>query len=341
MSKNRSVSWDFIRQNLIFFAAHRIDFLIVGEVAIQFHVSGCCVESLSIWFRPTPENKALLVSAIRELHPRSGGRQRPISLEVSSLQAGVPYLCDVEGGSLLLVDALPGLDYDRAFQDADDLALADVSVRVLSFKDLETTLALPQVHRSLAICLDILRRDRWPPLRIPIEFFPCGMFYDAGDHASCEDWYGKHLKALGELPLHRMVEQDAEIYRLLLLPTFTRPLCVRIEHRPAETRLMAARLSGRGGYEPGVVDKKQERLVKQAEWERARQILARPALWQTPRQNSRHYTLDGTVWVLEHARPGLHRGKRESCPATTSEIQRAGRLLLELAGNGFADAELD
>jgi hypothetical protein len=328
--KRRAVSWDFIERALRLLATHRVDFLVVGEVATQFHASGWCTETLSLWFRPTPDNKERLASAIRELVPRSRGRHRPISLAVSSFQVGIPLFCEVECGSLLLVDALPGLDYHRSFQHADILELTGATIHVISFMDLKTTLALPQDHPCLNVPLDVLRQDRGPPLRIPIEFFPCSMFHDAGDHSSREDWFGKHLRAFGERPLYVLAEQGAEIFRFISMPTFDKPLCIRIENSPAGGRLWSARLSGRGGYEPGIIEETRERPLNSSNWARTRKMLEQSSLWMTRKRDLRKSSLDGTAWILEYARPGLHRGRYGDCPETSTELRQTWEMLMKI-----------
>jgi hypothetical protein len=333
----KGVPWDFIEQTLRLLSAHHVDFLVVGEVCAMLQTAWPSTRTLSLWFRPTDENRHRLVEVLRTLRPRSSGRRRPILITEATLQTGEPLFCEMESGSVLLVAQLPGLVYEQALAQSDELFLSPFVIRVLSFADLEQTAELPPYHPLLDLPWGMRGSYRGPPFRVPGHLFPGHMFRDAGEHASAEDRYGHALRTLGEPVLTPSVQSGLESYRFLWLRTWGKPLCVRIESGPAGKRLVAGRLSGRGGYDLGAVEARHERALSQAEWDAAQQRLERSTLWMTP--PPAYEVVDGAVWLLEHARPGLHRGRCENSPAETSELHQAGTLLLNLAGKALVEPQ--
>lgn len=79
-------------------------------------------------------------------------------------------------------------------------------------------------------------------------------------------WYPKHWRAAGEPSLYlasRAPGASAQrTYRFTWLPTFQSPVIIRIAQAgEGRMRLTATRLSGQGGYEPGQVAARVERLL--------------------------------------------------------------------------------
>ena len=90
--------------------------------------------------------------------------------------------------------------------------------------------------------------------RQPALFFP--LLDERKDLSSFDElWYSKHLEAMGESSLWKLSQRDrdATVYRLLWLPSFHHPVCVRIATTGGGTKLHARVLDGKGGYEPGRV----------------------------------------------------------------------------------------
>ena len=79
--------------------------------------------------------------------------------------------------------------------------------------------------------------------RSPARFFPEEIFGEFVD-----DWYSKHLDAMGEPSLLALSQRDRDVtvYRLLWLPSFDHPVCVRIERRRwSESSRQGPRRQGR------------------------------------------------------------------------------------------------
>ncbi len=85
-------------------------------------------------------------------------------------------------------------------------------------------------------------------------FFPSNLFHADDEHnAFISNWYGKHLAAMQEPALWEMAQSpDTHAYRFLWLRTFHQPIAVRLlVNRDGSGVLIAKRLDGMGGYEPG------------------------------------------------------------------------------------------
>ena len=69
-----------------------------------------------------------------------------------------------------------------------------------------------------------------------------------------EEWFGKHLAAMGEEPLwsQPLPDQANMVLRVLFLPTFDNPSMMRVTFfRTGNANYVFKQLSGMGGYEPG------------------------------------------------------------------------------------------
>ena len=85
-------------------------------------------------------------------------------------------------------------------------------------------------------------------------FFPDRIFgRDQEENDFVVEWYSKHLRAMKEPSLWKLAQNDrsAVVYRFLWLPTFDRPVSVRLVKSGESALLDAVELDGRGGYEPG------------------------------------------------------------------------------------------
>src|SRR5262249_41516571 len=84
-------------------------------------------------------------------------------------------------------------------------------------------------------------------LRPPTRYFPKLAFGEEADAADfVTDWYSSHLRAMGEPSLWVLSRKDsgATVYRLLWLPSFHHPVCVRISRAAGGARLHVKVLDG-------------------------------------------------------------------------------------------------
>ena len=125
--------------------------------------------------------------------------------------------------------------------------------------------------------------------------------------ADREEWYGKHLRALGEHPLCDSAGVPAEVYRLTWLPSFHPTVVVRIERTLSAYILIAKAESGAGGYEPGHLARDTTYTLGEGERAEFVSLLSAADFWTVPTTPppDRLGGFDGAQWVLE----GLGRGR--------------------------------
>jgi hypothetical protein len=161
-------------------------------------------------------------------------------------------------------------------------------------------------------------------------------------------WYSKHLKAAGEPRIEPTGREDDEVYRLLVLPSFTSTIVVRVERLGNQITYTTKRLSGAGGYEPGEIEWQADGTMPNADWTELKRLLLTGDFWSQPSQDALDRLrrerceqgdesacwmgLDGTTFVLEGADPSRYqlvdRWKEFEPP-----LESAVELLLAISGN--------
>ena len=138
-------------------------------------------------------------------------------------------------------------------------------------------------------------------------FFPAGAFSERQDLGFRDEWYSKHLAAMGEpsLPALAQRDRDATVYRLLWLPSFHHPVCVRIERTGEGARLHAKVLDGKGGYEPGQIAIDRILTLDAEQWNHLDRLLQEAAFWEMPTQLEDDGGCDGDQLIVE----GVNGGK--------------------------------
>ena len=140
-------------------------------------------------------------------------------------------------------------------------------------------------------------------------------------------WYLKHFRAAGEPPLDGRAA--GATWRFTWLRSFHAPVVVRIEQTaPGKMRLIAKRLSGHGGYDPGEVAETLERWLTPAEEGKVRAAVS-PA--QAVDERDCSLTMDGARWIFESTADG----RRRMVHATTPDdgpLRDVGTVFLDLTG---------
>lgn len=153
------------------------------------------------------------------------------------------------------------------------------------------------------------------------------------------EWYANHLRAAGEPSLLSAARAgQADTLRFVWLRTFDPPVIVRIEgvsgRRP---RLIGYELTGAGGYEPGTVARKVDRLLTAAEASdlRRRLVVNNPLRLPAGSANCDTGT-DGSQWIIERA--SGHRYKMvDRWSPDTGPVRGAGMAMLRLTGWKFTE----
>jgi hypothetical protein len=163
-------------------------------------------------------------------------------------------------------------------------------------------------------------------------YFPKNEFTDSWKDADdfVNDWYGKHLRAMGEKSLLDVSDGEAEIYRFLWLRSFDHPVFVRVERHQNKIKLFTKELDGAGGYEPGKVLRSYSRNLDRTEWCEFLKLLRQADYWNLP-PKIEEGGADGARWILEGVRENrYHLVDRWSPDA--GEYREACLYLLRLSG---------
>ena len=148
---------------------------------------------------------------------------------------------------------------------------------------------------------------------------------------------GELLDLLGEPALNPASEHA---YRVIVLPTFHHPLCVRLVIQPDGSALaFIKRLSGKGGYELGTRDFDERRSCKSRDVAVFLRRVEAMGFWTMAPTVGRQ-GLDGTTLTLEAVREGKRHFVRRWSPESGDTFDRLCKQLLAVAGASEADAYL-
>lgn len=125
-----------------------------------------------------------------------------------------------------------------------------------------------------------------------------------------EGWFGGQLRAMHEPPLATAADLGhlRMRIRLTVLPTFDPAIAYRVDERSDGAMILRwAKLDGRGGYAPGVIDEAGVRHLTAAEARALRAAIAEAGLASLPREPAPEIdeagTLticaDGTTYIIE------------------------------------------
>jgi hypothetical protein len=149
------------------------------------------------------------------------------------------------------------------------------------------------------------------------------------------EWYAKIWRAADERSLYRQAREagpsSRRTFRFTLIPSFAAPIVVRLDERPdGRLAMTAKRLSGLGGYGPGVVSAKIERVLTPDETRVLLRTLDDTRI-RTAQSGECDAGLDGTQWVFEGVEAGkLHYVDRWS--PERGPVRKVGLAFLALTG---------
>jgi hypothetical protein len=145
--------------------------------------------------------------------------------------------------------------------------------------------------------------------RPPARFFPNLALGEGKENSEfVEAWYSGHLVAMGEPSLWKLARSrhDATVYRLLWLPTFHHPVCVRVEQAPRGAKLHVTVLDGEGGYDPGQVALERNVVLSEEEWKNLNELLELTRFWAMPTIVRDDGGCDGDQLIVEGLRDGTY-----------------------------------
>jgi hypothetical protein len=194
-----------------------------------------------------------------------------------------------------------------------------------------------------------------PPAVLSSQYFPPGVF-DTSPHSSSDTWYAYTLNALEEPPLFPLRSNGSvQVYRFLWLPSFQRPISVRLTINSDGSGSIVARSVD---LHTGLLQKVPSdtaklildttRDVDKAQVQDVLGQLQRFAFWEMPTEEAQaapqvpHGTivrlpeLDGSRWILEGIRGGEYHVVDRWSPKENSYSQICKYLL----GLGRVEAAL-
>jgi len=110
---------------------HRVDYMVVGGVALGVHGHVRYTRDLDVWFRGTEENARRLIAALRDFGFRD--------LEVAPAEFCKPramLVLGAEPNKIELINFADGVDFDQCFANRVIVPLAGVDVAVIGLDDL-------------------------------------------------------------------------------------------------------------------------------------------------------------------------------------------------------------
>lgn len=149
------------------------------------------------------------------------------------------------------------------------------------------------------------------------------------------DWFSSEWRAAEEPSLYEQSITPsgsiAKSYRFTWLRSFHAPVFVRVdEDAIGEMRLVAKRLSGRGGYKPGRIAATVSRALTMAEKDRLRQALTSANVAHLDPINCAIGT-DGAQWIFEVRDGASYRFVNRWSPPS-GPVRQLGELLVSFTG---------
>jgi hypothetical protein len=118
-------------------------------------------------------------------------------------------------------------------------------------------------------------------------------------------WYGKSLERMREPRLPGLAKDvNAEVYRIMILPTWGKPIAVRVQRHGELYSLSARRLDGQGGYDPGKLVESKNSELSAEDSKTLEQLIQKVSFFQLPSDDD-VFGHDVDEWIIE----GVSQGK--------------------------------
>jgi hypothetical protein len=144
------------------------------------------------------------------------------------------------------------------------------------------------------------------------------------------EWYGNSLARMNEPSLPEVGESPtAEIYRLEILPTWGNPIAVRAEKQDEFYHLAARRLSGQGGYDPGVLIESKDVDLDSEDSKALNTLIQNLNFFEMPIKDKVR-GFDGDEWVLEGVSHGKYHVVTRWCASKYNPDERGLKAFLAL-----------
>lgn len=121
-------------------AEHRVEFVIIGAVALVLHGSARVTQDLDICYARNPENLERLAAAVAPFHPSLRGAPPglPFTLDSRTLQAGLNFTLTCDPGDFDVLGEVQGVGgYEQVAADAIPMEVYGHRVLVMSLSALQ------------------------------------------------------------------------------------------------------------------------------------------------------------------------------------------------------------
>ncbi|MBA3633922.1 MAG: hypothetical protein H0W58_14110 [Acidobacteria bacterium] len=118
---------------------NKVDFVVIGGVAISVHSTGYVTRDLDFCYRRTTKNLKKIISAFAPFDPRLRGFPKglPFFWDEKTLLNGTNFTLETDIGDIDLLGEVAGVGtFKEAFENSIVVKLYDYKVHVLSLEDL-------------------------------------------------------------------------------------------------------------------------------------------------------------------------------------------------------------
>ena len=135
-------------------------------------------------------------------------------------------------------------------------------------------------------------------------------------------WYGKSLERMNEPRLPGFAKDvNADIYRIMILPTWGSPIVVRVQRHGELYSLSARRLDGQGGYDPGKLVEAKDIELGADDSKSLAVLIQNLNFFQLSTEND-IYVHDGDEWIIEGVSQGKYHVVQRWCAPSYNPEKR-------------------
>ena len=137
---------------------HKVEFIVIGGVAMIAHGSNHATLDMDVCYNRTPANLAALADALTSMHACLRGLPKglPFKIDVPTLQAGLNFTLETDGGDLDILGEVSGVGaYAQAFAHSEEREIYGRRVRVLSLDGLIAAKKAAARHKDQSHLLEL------------------------------------------------------------------------------------------------------------------------------------------------------------------------------------------
>jgi hypothetical protein len=128
------------------------------------------------------------------------------------------------------------------------------------------------------------------------------------------EWKREILDRFDENDLKDQADPAAQVYRLVFLPTFHEPVCIRVDNRSGQYSVIVTKLSGQGGFTFDELGKRwpsEAKFISHNDWLGLERLIEASRFWELETIDVFDEPVnDGAYWVLEGENGLYHRVER-------------------------------